>query len=62
MRRDEHRRLGCDYCKLNPPTYRFTHFDTIDLWLCDTCLAPMLEWPDEEELRVHRENHKAHRG
>ena len=52
MTRDKKVRLGCDRCKRNHPTYRFTHVDELDLWLCDTCLAVLLDWPAHHDPMV----------
>lgn len=47
MRRDDNTRYGCDRCKLNNGTYVFRH-DELKIWLCDHCLAVLLDWPKDK--------------
>ena len=50
MTRDKLARLGCDGCKCAVPTYHFEHYGEIKLWLCEICLARLLDWPQQEAL------------
>lgn len=45
MRRDLGR-LGCDGCKdTKADTYLFEHPPKA-IWICESCLATLLDWPD----------------
>lgn len=46
MTRDKLTRYGCDGCKVvDASTYHFDRYGEVKLWLCETCLARLLDWP-----------------
>lgn len=54
MQRDKNTRLGCDMCKENKPTYGYESVvrEAPKLWLCETCVKQLTDWPSNAESEV----------
>jgi hypothetical protein len=42
-------RKGCDCCKQDLPTERFTGLLGSVLWICDSCFVFLTRWPPKQE-------------
>ena len=54
MRRETMKRYGCDKCKLDTDTYVFNHGEYKKIWICERCLAVLLDWPEDKRGKVAR--------